>query len=145
MLRYTDRRLNLWVLDTFLGLIYNGIRNGAWQHVRMTKDRANKSPVQDVSSIDIRCNEDPSRSLAGTLTVSAGTTVAFTSDTISHPGPLQFYLAKAPAGQSVATWDGSGAVWFKIYEENIEPTNNQITWPSLGMFHLEQPLIRSNW
>jgi len=118
---------------TFLGLIWNGIRNGAWEHVRMTKDRFNKSPVQDVTSIDIRCNEDPTRSIAKTLTVSAGTTVGFTSDTISHPGPLQFYLAKVPAGNTAATWDGAGVYWFKIYEENITTANNQLIWPSLGV------------
>lgn len=99
----------------------------------MTKDRYNKSPVQDVLSNDIRCNEDPTRGIAQTLPVSAGTTVAFASDGISHPGPLQFYLAKVPAGQTAATWDGAGANWFKIYEDTITVGQwGQITWPSLG-------------
>jgi len=102
----------------------------------VTKYRFNKSPVQDVSSVDIRCNEDPTRNIAETLTVSAGTTVGFTSDSISHPGPLQFYLAKVPAGSTAATWDGAGVHWFKIYEENVTVANNQLVWSSLGTcFH----------
>jgi hypothetical protein len=99
----------------------------------MTKDRYNKSPVQDVLSTDIRCNEDPARPVAQTVTVSAGSTVSFASDGISHPGSLQFYLAKVPSGKTAANWDGSGSVWFKIYEDNVTVGQwNQLSWPSLG-------------
>jgi len=109
----------------------------------MTKDRYNKSPVQDVTSIDIRCNEDPSRGVASTLSVSAGSTIAFSSDTISHPGSLQFYLAKVPAGKTAANWDGSGEVWFKIYEDKVTVANSQYVWPSNGK-HTLLLLVRSN-
>ncbi|KAH8887705.1 endoglucanase II [Thozetella sp. PMI_491] len=38
-------------------------------------------------------------------------------------------MAKVPAGQTAASFDGSGQVWFKIYEE--QPNfGAQLTWPS---------------
>jgi hypothetical protein len=70
--------------------------------------------------------------------VTAGSTFTFTVDTsISHPGPLQFYMAKAPSGQTAATFDGKGAVWFKIYQDGPSGLGtNSITWPSSGMTQL---------
>jgi len=59
---------------------------------------------------------DASAKSASTLDVAAGSTVGFTAAaSISHPGPLQVYLAKVPEGKTAATWDGSGDVWFKIF------------------------------
>lgn len=36
-----------------------------------------------------------------------------------HKGPILVYAAKVPSGQTAATWDGSGAVWFKLYESGL--------------------------
>jgi hypothetical protein len=101
----------------------------------MTRERYNKAPVENVLSDAIRCNEDPAGPVAQTLTVSAGQMLGFVSDSgISHPGPLLFYMAKVPQGQTAASWSGTGTHWFKIYEDRptIHPYN--IQWPSLGKF-----------
>lgn len=70
------------------------------------------------------------RSGAGVSTVSipAGTNITFEwhqhaqrtgEDPISggHKGPVLVYIAKAPS--SVATFDGSGTVWTKIYQSGL--------------------------
>lgn len=42
-------------------------------------------------------------------------------------------MAKAPTGQDISTWDGSGQVWFKIYTEPPSSTaSNQLAWASNG-------------
>ena len=71
------------------------------------------SPVQSVSTTDIRCNVGGSTASApGTLPVAAGSTISFTADpNIYHPGPALVYMAKVPAGKTAANWDGSGSVW----------------------------------
>lgn len=69
-----------------------------------------------------------------TQTVSAGSTVGFSVDpAIQHPGPLQFYLAKVPSGETAATFSGEGDVWFKIYEEHPTITTDAITFASSGL------------
>lgn len=41
-------------------------------------------------------------------------------------------MAKVPAGQTAATWDGAGDVWFKIYA--VGPKfGTSLTWPAQGM------------
>jgi hypothetical protein len=102
--------------------------------VRETIDRFNKSPVTTVNTTQIRCNEDPARPVAQTVTVQAGSTAGFWMDSgISHPGPLLFYMAKVPAGKTAANWDGSGAVWFKVYEDKANVAPYSISWPNNGM------------
>lgn len=66
--------------------------------------------------------------------VTAGSTFTFSVDpTIAHPGPLQFYMAKAPSGKTAQTFDGKGAVWFKIYQDGPSGLGtSSITWPSTG-------------
>ncbi|KAH7332765.1 glycoside hydrolase [Rhizoctonia solani] len=97
----------------FNKLIVNGVAGAAFANIRPA---ASNSPVEDVSSIDMRCNVGgASDSGTTTTTVAAGSTVGFVLDnTIYHPGPLAVYLGKAPT--TAAAWDGSGANWFKIYE-----------------------------
>jgi hypothetical protein len=77
---------------------------------------------------------NPGTGAPDTLAVAAGSPVNFTVDSdIGHPGPLLFYLAKVPAGQTAATFDGKGAVWFKIYEDGPKGLGTgSITWPSGG-------------
>ncbi|CAE6433032.1 Cellulose-growth-specific protein [Rhizoctonia solani AG-1 IB] len=97
----------------FNKLIVNGVTGGAFANIRPV---ASNSPVEDVSSIDMRCNVGgASGSGTTTTTFPAGSTIGFVLDnTIYHPGPLAVYMGKAPA--TAAAWDGSGANWFKIYE-----------------------------
>lgn len=76
----------------------------------------NNSPVTDVTSPDITCNVDPSAA-TDTASVAAGSTVGFILDnTLYHQGPAAIYLGQVPSGETAATWDGSGANWFKIAE-----------------------------
>jgi plastocyanin len=79
-----------------------------------TDRETSTGPVTDVTSSQIRCYELSPGTGASTYTVNAGDTVGFTAQSsVSHPGPLQFYMAKVPEGKTAATWDGSGNVWFK--------------------------------
>ncbi|TFK37301.1 glycoside hydrolase family 61 protein [Crucibulum laeve] len=74
----------------------------------------NNSPVTSVTSNDVRCNVSPGAA-SQTVSVPAGSTIGFKLDnTLYHQGPAAIYLGKAPS--SVASWDGSGASWFKIAE-----------------------------
>ncbi len=68
----------------------------------------------------------------------AGQTVGFAVDPdIQHPGPSLAYLAKVPAGKTAANWDGSGAVWFKVWEQGPTSLNsNGGVWPASGMYCL---------
>lgn len=70
---------------------------------------------------------------ATTASVKAGSTVSYSiKSSISHPGPFSAWLAKVPSGQTAATYDGSGAEWFKIYQDYPSITDSGITWPSEG-------------
>ncbi|PFH46218.1 lytic polysaccharide monooxygenase [Amanita thiersii Skay4041] len=72
------------------------------------------SPVEDVTSNNIRCNIN-SGPAPDTVSVAAGSTIGFKLDnTLYHQGPAAIYLGKAPS--TAASWDGSGANWFKIAE-----------------------------
>ena len=43
-------------------------------------------------------------------------------------------MAKAPENIDVANWDGSGTVWFKVYEISaVTNGGKSISWPSAGM------------
>lgn len=54
------------------------------------------------------------------------------SPNIFHPGPVQFYMAKVPSGQTAKDWDGSGQVWFKIYAEQATASNGGLAWASMS-------------
>ncbi|KAG8696113.1 hypothetical protein FRC11_000968 [Ceratobasidium sp. 423] len=99
----------------FNKLIVNGVTGGAFANIRPV---SSNSPVEDVSSTNMRCNVGgASGSGTTTTTFPAGSTVGFVLDnTVYHPGPLAVYMGKAPSGTAAAAWDGSGANWFKIYE-----------------------------
>lgn len=103
----------------------------------MTANHYSNAPVTDVTSIDIRCYLDPSMPATQTMTVAAGSQVGFTAvPAIYHPGPLQFYMAKVPDGQTAASWDGSGQVWFKISALGPTITSSAITFPAVSMLTL---------
>ncbi|KAI1428895.1 glycosyl hydrolase family 61-domain-containing protein [Xylaria sp. FL1777] len=120
---------------TFPGLIYGGVTEADWTFVRETTNHYSHGPIQDVTDTQIRCYElEPGSNGAGTKNVNAGDTVGFRVDpSIQHPGPLQFYMAKAPSGSTAETFNGDGAVWFKIYEEHPTVTSTGLVWASNGL------------
>lgn len=86
------------------------------------------------TSPDIRCYSNGKKAETGT--VAAGGTLGIgASQGVFHPGPIQFYMAKAPAGVDISSWDGSGSVWFKTYSE--KPPSSKLgetqSWASGSM------------
>lgn len=96
----------------------------------MTKNANSKQGIENPTVADIRCYQ--SQNAANVVTVPAGATIHYIStQQVNHPGPTQYYLAKVPSGASVTSWDGSGAVWFKIFTTMPKvDQNKQMTWPA---------------
>ncbi|RKU48715.1 hypothetical protein DL546_009650 [Coniochaeta pulveracea] len=116
---------------TFPDLVANGQPTGDWVNVIKTTHWQNNGFVGDVTSTGIRCDALQMGS-AKTYNVTAGSSIGFTANpNIYHPGPVQMYMAKVPAGKTAATWDGSGSVWFKVYQEQPK-FGSQLTWPNNG-------------
>ncbi|KAH6679158.1 fungal cellulose binding domain-containing protein [Halenospora varia] len=118
---------------TFPALIAGTTKTSEWQYVRQWTGYVSNGPVTDVTKLDIRCNVGASSvSAPGIQTVAAGSQVGFTAaPDIYHPGPLMAYMAKVPAGKTAANWDGSGEVWFKIFEQG-PVFGSALTWPNNG-------------
>lgn len=92
--------------------IWNNLIYGSGSTRAAIRMPVSNSPVENVSSLDIRCNANPGQA-SETVSVAAGSTIGFDLDnTIYHQGPAAMYLGKAPG--SVASWDGSGNAWFKV-------------------------------
>ncbi|KAK4154250.1 glycoside hydrolase [Chaetomidium leptoderma] len=104
-----------------------------WQYVRTTTNYQSNGPVTDVNSDQIRCYErNPGTGASGIYSVAAGSTLNYNAkSSVSHPGPMAFYIAKVPSGKTAATWDGSGQVWSKIYQE-MPKLGGSMTWSSNG-------------
>ncbi|KAG6910113.1 hypothetical protein DXG01_013167 [Tephrocybe rancida] len=108
--------------------MFNTLITGSQRSSAAVRQAQNNSPVMPVTSLDMRCNTNPSPASA-TVTVNAGDTVGFSlSAAVFHEGPLSIYLGQAP-GQA-ANWDGSGANWFKIAEWGA--TFNRFGFTPLG-------------
>lgn len=109
---------------------------GEWEYVRETANHYSNSPVTDVNSTDIACYQLATGDEgAKTGTVTAGDTVGLKLDSsIGHPGPLQWYMAKAPSGGTAASMTGSDSdlAWFKIAEEHPTVSSSGLTWSSSG-------------
>ncbi|KAF4635774.1 hypothetical protein G7Y89_g2326 [Cudoniella acicularis] len=100
-----------------------------WVSVRETKNYQDDHGVTDVSSVDLRCFQ--MKGSAGSATVAAGSSIGFVADQgVTHPGPVQFYMAKVPAGKDLATWDGAGNVWFKVAYLGHTMTAKGVDWPT---------------
>ncbi|PNH48382.1 hypothetical protein VD0004_g10 [Verticillium dahliae] len=104
---------------TFRTVEFDGQPTSEWGIIRKTANFETAGPIEDVTSEQLTCYElNPGSHGAGVLDVQAGAAVSFTSSpAIFHPGPSLAYLAKVPAGTSVSDWDGKGAVWFKIWQD----------------------------
>jgi len=111
-----------------------------WQQVRKADNWQNNGFVGDVNSAQIRCFQSTPAAAPSVYTVAAGSTLTYyASPSVYHPGPMQFYLARVPDGQDVKSWNGDGAVWFKVYQE--QPNfGSQLTWPSTGKSSFEVPI-----
>lgn len=93
----------------------------------------------DLASNDLRCNVGANGTGTSTVSVAAGSSVAFTADVqVYHDGPLSVYMAKAPT--TAAEFDGSGDVWFKILDIGPTFTSSGATWDLLSKF-LQCPLV----
>ncbi|CAG8978037.1 hypothetical protein HYALB_00000707 [Hymenoscyphus albidus] len=123
---------------TFPALIAGGVTTSEWKYVRQWTNYQSNGPVTDVSKVDIRCNVGgATKQASGIQSVAAGSKIGFTvAPDIYHPGPLMAYMAKVPAGKTAADWDGSGSVWFKIFEQGPN-FGSSLTWPSNGMTKAE--------
>ncbi|GLB44354.1 putative glycoside hydrolase family 61 protein [Lyophyllum shimeji] len=94
--------------------IFNTLIAGDKTSTNAVRQPQNNSPVKPVTSPDMVCNVSPGQATE-TVTVNAGDTIGFKINTnIYHQGPAAIYLGKAP--DTAASWDGSGANWFKIAE-----------------------------
>jgi len=123
-------------------LIVGGTNTSTWQYVRETNNYGDLNPLTDVNSTDVRCYDSTESGTASTISVAAGSTVGFTvsgnPSNLYHPGVVNVYMAKAPASTDVASWDGSGTVWFKIYEISaVTDGGTSITFPALGLPQIE--------
>jgi hypothetical protein len=128
-------------LDTFGRLVYGGTTYNEWEYVRRTLNEYSNGPTNGVANNEIRCYEKtPGDTSTKTLPVTAGSKIGFkVSNIIGHPGPAAFYMAKVPSGQSANTWNGEGAVWFKIWEEQTQFTSTGPKWPvSQGMLTIQE-------
>jgi hypothetical protein len=104
-----------------------------WQVVRMTANHYSNGPVTDVTSDDIRCYQlNPGGGgSTSTYNAKAGGSITWVANpNIYHPGALSAYMAKVPTGQTAASWDGSGEVWFKVYQDMPTIAGSSMTWPS---------------
>jgi len=84
----------------------------------------------------MRCFQN--RPGTGTAVVAAGDNLGFVAETsITHFGPVQFYMAKVPDSANVNTWEPAGNVWFKaasISAVGSPLTSGESTWPAYGKF-----------
>lgn len=118
--------------------------NPCCSYVRQTANYESHSPVKDVSAVQLRCHQltGPPYS-TGTLKVEAGETIGFqVSPNIQHPGPVAFYMAKVPEGQTAKTFQGEGDVWFKIFHDQPSFGASQLAWPSEGVAELSVQIPR---
>jgi len=111
----------------FQHLTYSGVEYPAYTYVRTNTNY--NSPVTDLTSNDLRCNQGgETANGTTTLSVTAGSAFSFTADIqVYHNGPLSIYMAKAPS--TAATFDGSGAVWFKILDMGPDFSSGTAVWP----------------
>ncbi|KAH6630789.1 glycoside hydrolase family 61 protein [Chaetomium sp. MPI-SDFR-AT-0129] len=125
----TAAALSLAVSDVSAHYIFEQLTTGGSKHAVYQYIRKNSnynSPVTDLTSNDLRCNVGASGSGTDTVTVQAGSSFTFTSDTpVYHQGPTSIYMSKAPG--SASDYDGSGG-WFKIKDWGADFSSGQATW-----------------
>jgi len=117
---------------TFPGLVVNGVSSADWTNIRKTNNFNSNAPVTDVTSADFRCYTSQTNAVATTALVTAGSKIGINaSQAVYHPGVINVYMAKAPSGKTAATFDGSGQVWFKVYQVSaVTDGGTTITFPA---------------
>ncbi|KAJ7488181.1 glycoside hydrolase, partial [Mycena latifolia] len=129
---------------TLPNLIVNGVNTTAWQYVRQTNNWQDLNPLTDVTSTDVRCYTSLESGTASTMSVAAGSTVSFSvignPSNLYHDGVINVYMAKAPSGTDVASWDGSGTVWFKVFQMPAVADGVTITFPATGLTEVTFPI-----
>ncbi|KAJ7672373.1 glycoside hydrolase [Mycena polygramma] len=130
---------------TWPQLIVGGANTSSWQYVRQTNNWQTLNPLTDVSSTDVRCYTSTESDTSSTMSVAAGSTIGFTVNgnpsNLYHPGVVNVYMAQAPSGTDVASWDGDGSVWFKIYQISaVTDGGSTITFPATGMTQVTFPI-----
>ncbi|TKW57823.1 putative endo-beta-1,4-glucanase D [Colletotrichum tanaceti] len=118
----------------FPSVTYNGKTMQDWEFVRKTANFQSNGPVTDVTSSQMTCYQlAPGSQGAKVLDVTAGSILGYNvKASVSHPGPVNFYMAKALAGTSITNWDGSGRNWFKIYNDGPTVGPSGLAWPTDG-------------
>ncbi|VBB73143.1 Putative Glycoside Hydrolase Family 61 [Podospora comata] len=118
----------------FQQLSTGSTKHGVFQYIRQNTNY--NSPVTDLSSNDLRCNEGGANGAnTQTVTVRAGDSFTFHLDTpVYHQGPVSVYLSKAPG--SASSYDGSGT-WFKI--KDWGPTFPGGQWTLAGSYTAQLP------
>ncbi|SPO05164.1 related to cellulose binding protein CEL1 [Cephalotrichum gorgonifer] len=125
---------------TFPSIQAAGATSGDWQYVRRADNWQNNGFVGDVNSKQMTCFQSSPSPAQGKATVAAGSRLTYQAKpNVYHPGPMAFYLAKVPAGSSIDSFDGSGAVWFKIYHEQPQ-FGAQLTWGSNNKASFDVPI-----
>ncbi|KAK4152983.1 glycoside hydrolase [Chaetomidium leptoderma] len=133
----------------FSKLIVNGVaEEREWISVRQTKNFQGNQGVTDVNSQDIRCFQN--KPGTATATAAAGDKLGFVAmSSITHFGPVSFYMARVPEGRDINTWDGAGNVWFKAAEITAVPsgggglTSGEATWPAYNKQSVEFTVPKS--
>ncbi|EIM86332.1 uncharacterized protein STEHIDRAFT_139981 [Stereum hirsutum FP-91666 SS1] len=126
-------------------LISDGTTTAEWDYVRQSNNWQTLNPMTDVTSSDVRCYDSAESDTSSTLSVAAGSTIGFTVSgnpaNLYHPGVVNVYMAQAPSGTDVADFDGSGDVWFKVYEISaVTDGGSTITFPATGMSSVNFPV-----
>ncbi|KAH8829954.1 glycoside hydrolase [Flagelloscypha sp. PMI_526] len=117
----------------FSALKLGGTIGTEWTYTRMTNNHWSHGPVTDVTSADFRCYDSENLQNATTVSIAAGSSIGiYAEPNIFHPSVTNVYMAKAPS--NISTWDGSGSVWFKIYQISaVTDGGTSITFPSDGL------------
>ncbi|ROT38246.1 cellulose-growth-specific protein [Sodiomyces alkalinus F11] len=99
----------------FPNTIVDGVQSDDWEFIRQTQNVPGSEPVEDLDSNLLRCFEASDRPAADVLSVAAGAEIGLkSSNSMGHPGPSLFYMARVPDGEDITTWQPTGDVWFKI-------------------------------
>ncbi|KAF5329973.1 hypothetical protein D9611_010402 [Ephemerocybe angulata] len=122
---------------TFPQLLVGGAATGDWVNVRQTDNFQSNGPITDVSSPNFRCYNAAGSPSSSTARVAAGSKIGFKANqAVYHQSVTNIYMAKAPG--NVSTWDGSGQVWFRVYEvPAVTNGGSSISFPAMNADKVE--------
>ncbi|TFL05287.1 glycosyl hydrolase family 61-domain-containing protein [Pterulicium gracile] len=116
-------------------LIINGVTTGEYEFMRRTTN--SNSPLPNIQNKDMVCNvgglDAANRAATKTAVVNAGDTIGFNvRDIMGHPGPVNVYMSKAPAGVTAQNYLGDGD-WFKVYALGVKQfrPSKGVIWGSM--------------